>query len=130
MRISDWSSDVCSSALALGEADAVRTIAAHPSTAFFDMVARYLGTVGYHSVTVLIIYGGFAGLMAYHNVLSRYLFSLRVDGILPRGIGITHPRLESPHRPSLLVSGFTDWKSVGEGKSVSLRLALGGRRRM
>src|SRR3546814_5404221 len=35
---------------ALGEADAVRTIAAHPSTAFFDMVARYLGTVGYHSV--------------------------------------------------------------------------------
>src|SRR3546814_2734701 len=25
---------------ALGEADAVRTIAAHPSTAFFDMVAR------------------------------------------------------------------------------------------
>src|SRR3546814_10297957 len=49
---------------ALGEADAVRTIAAHPSTAFFDMVARYLGTVGYHSVTVLIISGGFAGLLA------------------------------------------------------------------
>src|SRR3546814_1495722 len=31
---------------ALGEADAVRTIAAHPSTAFFDMVARYLGKIG------------------------------------------------------------------------------------
>src|SRR3546814_3307339 len=113
MRISDWSSDVCSSALALGEADAVRTIAAHPSTAFFDMVARYLGTVGYHSVTVLIISGGFAGLMAYHNVLSRYLFSLGVDGILPRGIGIPHPRLKSPHRPSLLVSGFTTLSVLG-----------------
>src|SRR3546814_4194441 len=77
------------------------------------MVARYLGTFGYHSVTVLIISGGFAGLMAYHNVLSRYLFSLGVDGILPRGIGIPHPRLKSPHRPSLLVSGFTTLSVLG-----------------
>src|SRR3546814_2154927 len=57
MRISDWSSDVCSSDL--------------------------------------------------------YLFSLGVDGILPRGIGIPHPRLKSPHRPSLLVSGFTTLSVLG-----------------
>src|SRR3546814_3783172 len=114
MRISDWSSDVCSSALALGEADAVRTIAAHPSTAFFDMVARYLGTVGSHSVIVLIISGGFAGLMAYHNVLSRYLFSLGVAGILLRGIGIPHPRLKSPSRPRLMVSDLPTLSVLGE----------------
>src|SRR3546814_11687417 len=54
---------------ALGEADAVRTIAAHPSTDFFDMVARSLDTVGYQRVTVLLLSGRFAGMMALQPVL-------------------------------------------------------------
>ncbi|MRW88510.1 amino acid permease [Duganella sp. FT80W] len=89
---------------ALGESKAVGAIAEHPTTAFFDMVSRYLGATGYHLVTVLIISSAFAGLMAYHNVLSRYLFSLGVDGILPQAVGVAHPRLKSPHRASLSLS--------------------------
>lgn len=92
---------------ALGEGKAAGTIAANPTTVFFNMTTQYLGMLGYHIVTVLIISSAFAGLMAYHNVLSRYLFSLGVDGILPRGVGIPHPQFKSPNRASMLLSVAT-----------------------
>lgn len=98
---------------AFGDANAVAAIGANPSNAFFDMVTKYLGIVGYHLVTVLIITSGFAGLMAYHNVLSRYLFNLGADGILHRGIGTPHETLHSPHRASLLLTTLASLFVIG-----------------
>ncbi|MDN7437350.1 APC family permease [Burkholderia multivorans] len=98
---------------ALGEHDAISAIAADPLNVFFNMVTKYLGTIGFHLVNMLIITGGFAGMMAYHNVLSRYIYSLGIDGILPRAIGVPHPRLRSPHRASLLLSTLTGLGIIG-----------------
>src|SRR3546814_11076984 len=98
MRISDWSSDVCSSDL---------EVAARPIEQ--DMVG--------HADRV----GGAVARQAVHR-LARDLAGkllvqrLRLLGRQPRRAGFGAAR------------GRTDRKSVVEGKSVSVRVDLGGRR--
>ncbi|MFF0587514.1 APC family permease [Streptomyces sp. NPDC003781] len=89
---------------ALGDRTAVRATAADPVGSLTGTVHTYLGSVGVDLVSVLLTTSILAALVSAHNVVSRYLFSLGVDGILPRQLGGAHPRHHSPHRASVTVS--------------------------
>ncbi|MEU6675896.1 APC family permease [Streptomyces sp. NPDC046925] len=48
-----------------------------------------------------------AALLSFHNAVARYVRSLGREGVLPRGLGVIHPRHGSPHRGSLLQTALT-----------------------
>lgn len=89
---------------ALGATDAVAATSADPSGAVMATVERFAGKTALDIVTVLLCTSGFASALALHNVLSRYLFNLGVDGIISPRLGATHTKHGSPHRASLALS--------------------------
>jgi amino acid transporter len=66
------------------------------------------GTYGGHwlaaVMSYLIITGSFACGMAFHNTTARYFYSLGREGMLPKALGRTHPRWQSPHVASITQS--------------------------
>ena len=71
---------------------------------FNDILA--VGGEGLQTVTALLFLGAsFAGILAFHNAASRYLFVLGRDRVLSPKLGHLHPRHRSPFRASLVVSG-------------------------
>lgn len=91
---------------AYGPANAVTSAATDPTGSVTATFQTYLGGVGVHLVSVLVITSGFASLIAIHGVLSRYLFNLGVDQILPRQLGAVHRTHGSPYRASIFASAI------------------------
>jgi amino acid transporter len=45
-------------------------------------------------------------LLALHNILSRYIYCLGLDGTFPRALSTVHERHGSPHRASVTVTSL------------------------
>ena len=73
-----------------------------PTRFLFEMSDRYVGRWLSAAMSVLFITSVFAGLLAFHNAVARYFFALGREGMLPEGLGRTHPRHCSPHVGSLV----------------------------
>ncbi len=76
---------------------------------------------------VFMITSTLASLIAFHNAVARYFFSLGREGLLPKALGATHPKHKSPHIASavqivlalVVVTAF-----VGAGADPYLQLLL------
>lgn len=90
--------------VAYGPRIAVATAAAEGPATSINSIGAFLGTAGLETVSVLLCSSCFAACLAMHNILSRYIYSLGIDGTLPRAFAAIHERHGSPHRASLLVS--------------------------
>lgn len=75
-----------------------------PAGMFLGALETFLGSVAVDIASVLLITSLFAALLSISNVLSRYLFSLGNDGVLPRPLGRVHPRQASPYISSIVVT--------------------------
>lgn len=73
---------------------------------FGDLAAKYVGSAVPGIINVLVISSTFACLLAQHNAVARYAYSLGKDGVLPRILGVAHTRHHSPFVASLIVSGL------------------------
>jgi len=87
-----------------GPATALSTASAAPSTAALDSIGQFLGHAGLDAVNVLMCSSIFACLLAIHNILSRYIYSLSIDGTFPKHLSAVHERHGSPYKASILVS--------------------------
>jgi amino acid transporter len=67
----------------------------------FRAAAAYLDPAVADVMQVLLLTSLFAALLAFHNAIARYLYSLGRQGVLPRGLARTHPRHGSPFIGSL-----------------------------
>ena len=67
------------------------------ASAFYPLTDRYAGSGLTHAFELLIVTSLFAAQLAVFNVAARYLFALGRDGVLPRALGRTHGRLQTPH---------------------------------
>jgi amino acid transporter len=74
------------------------------ASAFYPLTDRYAGTALTHAFELLIVTSVFAAQLAVFNVAARYLFALGRDGVLPRALGRTHGRLQTPHVASGVVA--------------------------
>ncbi|WP_413098424.1 APC family permease [Streptomyces sp. Inha503] len=92
---------------ALGPDGVAGAAKADPASLFGETAARYLGTVLPDVIKVLVITSTFACLLAQHNTISRYGFSLGKDGVFPSRFGAAHPRHHSPHIASMVVTALT-----------------------
>ncbi len=64
----------------------------------------FLGHAGRWAVDLLVCTSQFAASLAMHNILARYVYSLSIDGVIPRVLSEVHRFHESPYKASLLVT--------------------------
>ncbi|GLZ44557.1 amino acid transporter [Actinomycetospora sp. NBRC 106375] len=86
---------------AWGDQAAVEQAAADPATFLLRTFENWLGPVGLHIVTVLLVTSLFAAILAFHNVAARYWFALGGHRAFPAACARTHERHGSPHVASL-----------------------------
>jgi len=87
-----------------GPAEALAKANADASTVAIDSIGQFLGQAGLETVNVLVCSSVFACLLALHNILSRYIYCLGIDGTFPRAWAAVHKRHGSPYRASVTVS--------------------------
>lgn len=87
-----------------GDQQAVARATESGDTFLGDTARRYIGILGADIISVLYFTSLFACILAFHNVVSRYVFALSQRDILPASLSYPHPRHGSPHRASLWVS--------------------------
>jgi amino acid transporter len=87
---------------AFGNAAAQGEAAKNLSGYFFTAMDRYVGPWGSIVMNILIVTSIYAALLAFHNSINRYTFSLAKDGVLPAVFGRTHRRFSSPAAAGLL----------------------------
>jgi amino acid transporter len=75
------------------------------SDLIFDDVLAVGGEGLQTAAALLFLAASFAGILAFHNAASRYLFVLGRDRVLSPKLGHLHRRHRSPFRASLIVSG-------------------------
>ncbi|MGZ4555639.1 MAG: APC family permease [Mycobacteriaceae bacterium] len=85
-----------------GDKGAVELASTNPEGMVVATATRYVGTLGGDLVRVFLITSLFAALLSFHNVLSRYIFSLGNTAVLPARCGRTHPKHSSPHIASFV----------------------------
>jgi amino acid transporter len=70
---------------------------ADPGTFVLNQSLAHLGAWGADAVSLLVLTSSFAAALGLFNNSARYLYALGRDGVLPRAMGQTHPRHQSPH---------------------------------
>lgn len=93
-------------ALGWGPSEIAAAATDDPANFVFTISERYLGTPFTNVMQILVVLSFFATLLAIHSALSRYVFSLGRDRILPSRVGRTHSRFRSPHVASIVESGL------------------------
>lgn len=88
----------------LGTSQAIEKSAADPSGAFFVVATDFVGRAFYDIASVLVLTSTLAAHLAIQNVTTRYVYSLSIDGIFPRALGVAHHRHRSPSRASMVTS--------------------------
>lgn len=89
-----------------GPADAIGAAGAalesgDPAAYVFGAGDTYLGSWAPDAMSTFVITSMFAAALAFHNGISRYLFTLGRDGVLPRGLSTVHSRTRAPYVASL-----------------------------
>lgn len=84
---------------AQGSNDLVKHLSslADPTTFLFQISQTYVGTAVTKVMSLLFATSVFAALLAFHNAVARYLYSLGREGLVPEAMGRTHHAHLSPH---------------------------------
>ncbi len=90
---------------AWGDEGAVAQATDAGGTFLGDTASRFIGTFGADVITVLYFTSLFACILAFHNVVSRYIFALAQKNVLPASLSRPHAQHGSPHKASLWISG-------------------------
>jgi amino acid transporter len=86
--------------IGLGAPNAVRLAQMHPTTVFANVGEQFCGTYFNRIAGVLILTSVFAADLAVHNVVTRYIYSLASDKVLPNFLAVAHRKHQSPYRAS------------------------------
>jgi amino acid transporter len=89
-----------------GQSTIVEQTTANPGGILASTAETYLGVVGGHIIQVLFATSLFACILSFHNIGTRYFFSLSSKKVLPASLATPHPRWGSPSRASLLTGGI------------------------
>lgn len=73
-----------------------------PTTFLFGLSERYAGTMLSQAMSILFVSSLFAGVLAFHNAVARYIYVAGREKLLPLSMGVTHPSHQSPHAASIV----------------------------
>lgn len=89
---------------ATGAANLVEMVAKDPGRFIFGITELYVGKWASELMSVLLITSLFAATQAFHNTISRYLFSISRDGFLWAAMARTHALRGTPWVASVVQS--------------------------
>lgn len=87
--------------IAYGPADVVTAAQKNTSGLAFAAAQAYVGTWAEEVMNILLVTSLFAVLLAFHNAIARYLFSLGRESVISGRFGRSHAKYGSPHLGSL-----------------------------
>jgi amino acid transporter len=113
-----------------GADTAVELATTDPVSMFTTALGASVGTWLVDIASVLLLTSIFAASVSIYSILTRYIYSLGVDGVLPRRLGVVHPLHNSPHNASfaaglLYLAGVLPFVLAGVNPSL-LYGQLGG----
>lgn len=73
-----------------------------PTTFLFGLSDRYAGGWLTQAMGILFVSSLFAGVVAFHNGVARYMYVAGREKLLPEAIGVTHPVHQSPYVGSMV----------------------------
>lgn len=91
----------------LGARDALDAATAHPDAVVVTLAGEVVAPIMRDVTQVLVVTSMFACMLGFHNIVTRYLFTLGRRGVLPARLGEAHPVHRAPSRASLSVSAVT-----------------------
>jgi len=68
-----------------------------PASMYFTAMSDYVGDAATTVMRILIVTSNFAALLAFHNAITRYVYALSTEGVLPHRLGHVHPKFHSPY---------------------------------
>lgn len=86
----------------IGEDKLVAVAAEDPGLLVYNIAANYLGEWSIQLMSVLLITSLFAATQAFHNSLSRYLFTMSRDGLVWSKMAKVHPKNNTPYISSIV----------------------------
>lgn len=91
----------------LGVDGAMAAATASPDQVIVSLASAVVAPIMADIVQLLVVTSMFACMLAFHNIVARYLFTLGRRGILHGSLGEVHATLGAPSRASLWVTGVT-----------------------
>jgi amino acid transporter len=88
----------------VGASDVVEAATADPEMLVLDLAARYVGPVFFDVIQVLLVTSLFACILSFHNVVTRYTFTLARRGVLQSRLGVVNRKHGAPSAASIAVS--------------------------
>lgn len=82
---------------AWGDSNIVAKAEEDPGALLGASFGAYVGSASEQIVLWLLITSFFACVLAFHNVINRYLHTLAKKGLMPQALGRTHPKQHSPY---------------------------------
>jgi len=82
---------------AWGDSNIVAKAQEDPGALLGASFGAYVGPVSEQIVQWLLISSFFACVVAFHNVINRYLYTLSHKGLMPKAVGRAHPTQKSPY---------------------------------
>jgi amino acid transporter len=64
---------------------------------WFALNDRYVGRISTDLMQALLITSIFAGILSFHNTITRYIFAMGREGLVWRPLANTHPQHQSPY---------------------------------
>ncbi|HWD07420.1 MAG TPA: APC family permease [Amycolatopsis sp.] len=91
----------------MGVDRAVDVSTGNPTGAVLDLARDYVAPIMRDVMLVLLLTSQFACTLSFHNVVTRYQYTMGVKRVLPPWLGVVHPKHRTPSRSSLVVSAVT-----------------------
>lgn len=91
-------------AIGVGTDNLVTAATDDPTGLVLGLAQTYVAPIMYDVVQVLLLSSIFACMLTFHNVLTRYTYTMGTRGILPAGLGVVSDKHRAPSRASLAVS--------------------------
>lgn len=91
----------------LGTSDAVAASNEAPDRVVIELAGSVVAPIVADIVQVLVVTSMFACMLAFHNIVARYLFTLGQRGVLPQSLALVHRKHRAPSRASVWVSVIT-----------------------
>lgn len=86
------------------EGSEMRATSDDPFSVITYPMEQFLGPWSVNVLLWLAMLGSFACALAIHNSATRYIFAMARDHLLPRKLGESHHKYQSPHRASMTQS--------------------------
>lgn len=90
--------------MGLGVDKAVAKANEDPVNLIHDLGTQYAGVFVHDAMQVLLVTSFFACVLTFHNVVSRYLFTLGRAGALPAKVATVNPKYSSPSMASAITA--------------------------